>query len=357
QLTALSFYSPVQQLVDQQHPEWPYQNGKKYPCNGPFQLQTNQPNQGYQLVKNPYYWDKENVALDQIIFTHIDPASTIQAFQRNEIDWIGHPFGNSNPAFIDEKKGRKISVPNVFASWLVFNTSCFPFNNTKLRQAFAYMIQREQLTMHSPLPLDATYSILPPDPSLKLPTLFPKANSKEARKLFAEALEELGITREEFPHLNLIFAEKDGRERMAFSLQEQIEECLDVKFTLRPQSESSIFNSLTKGNFQIAIVQSVSHVSDPAYTLNTLRSPSIELNFPKWKNAEFQNWLELAEKETNPFQNSIFMRRAEEVLRNEAPIIPLVYAPSQTIVNANLQMPTPSLGVFYHVSKSKWKLT
>jgi ABC-type oligopeptide transport system substrate-binding subunit len=98
-------------------------------------------------------------------------------------------------------------------------------------------------------------------------------------------------------------------------------------------------------------------VSDPAYTLSTFRSASIELNFPQWENEEFQKWLELAERECNPFQNSIYMRKAEDVLRREAPVIPLVYAPSQTIVEANLQMPNPSLGLFYHISKSKWRLT
>jgi oligopeptide transport system substrate-binding protein len=357
QLTALPLYSPVHHIVDQQHPEWPYQNGEKYPCNGPFQIKINQPNQGYQLTKNPYYWDKDGVVLDQVSFTRIDPASAMQAFQKREIDWIGNPFGNSNPAFIHEKKGQKISVPNVWAYWLVFNTSCFPFNNSKLRQAFAYMIQREQLIANSSLPLDAAYSVSPPDYNTRLSTQFPKINLEEARRLFAEALEELGIKKEEFPLLNLTFVEKGVREGMAVSLQEQAKESLGIKFVSNPLPWTSMFNSLVKGNFQIAIAQWASMVSDPAYTLSTFRSASIELNFPQWENEEFQKWLELAERECNPFQNSIYMRKAEDVLRREAPVIPLVYAPSQTIVEANLQMPNPSLGLFYHISKSKWRLT
>ena len=57
QLISYPIFSPVHRLVDQQHPEWPYQSGKNYPCNGPFQIKINQPKQGYQLIKNPLYWD------------------------------------------------------------------------------------------------------------------------------------------------------------------------------------------------------------------------------------------------------------------------------------------------------------
>ena len=59
QLTAYPLYSPIHRVMDQQHPQWPYQCERNYPCNGPFQLKINQPAQGYQLIKNTLYWERQ----------------------------------------------------------------------------------------------------------------------------------------------------------------------------------------------------------------------------------------------------------------------------------------------------------
>ncbi|MFI5344079.1 MAG: ABC transporter substrate-binding protein [Chlamydiales bacterium] len=88
QLIAYPLFSPVHRFIDQECPQWPYQAEKNYPCNGPFQLKINQPAQGYQLVKNPVYWDAAHIALDQIILTKKDPFQAAQALQKEEIDWL-----------------------------------------------------------------------------------------------------------------------------------------------------------------------------------------------------------------------------------------------------------------------------
>ena len=181
QSLANPLYSPVHRLIDQHHPEWPYQSEKNYPCNGPFQIKINQPNQGYQLVKNPFYWDASHISLDQIILTMMHPSQGIQAFQRKEIDWVGNPFGGFYSSYSEGKDSRIISLPNSWVCWCVFNTMHPPFNHPKLRQAFAYAIHRAKLVTNAFIPLNPAFSPLLPHYSDNHYTLFPDWNPEKAR--------------------------------------------------------------------------------------------------------------------------------------------------------------------------------
>lgn len=355
QLTAHPLYSPVNRLIDQQHPEWPYQCEKHYPCNGPFQLKINQPNQVFQLVKNPFYWDADRVTLDQITLTQTTPAQAIQAFQKKEIDWIGNPFGTWDPIYNAAEDGRIISTPNMLVCWLVFNTTSFPFNNRKLRQAFAYAIQREKFNDNDFFPLKPAYSPIPPRYGSNSSTQFPEKNFEKARQLFAEGLQEIGMKKEDLPPFKLIFVEKGVREFTAHCLQEQIKECLDIDIQLKPLSWSALFNNMIHGTFQIGLMQWLSSVNDPVYTLNTFRSADHEVNFSKWENPHFQRWLDLTEKEASPFQHSSYLLKAEEILSTEMPIVPLFYSPYQALVSKDLQAISATHSGFFNISRTYFK--
>ena len=124
QCTAHTLYSPVHRLIDQQYPQWPYQAGKDYPCNGAFQLRINHPDKGYQLTKNPHYWDANQVTLEQITMNRMNSVEAYQRFQKKEVDWIGLPFAGWDPSFNNTgKEGQIISFPNDPVSWCVFNTA------------------------------------------------------------------------------------------------------------------------------------------------------------------------------------------------------------------------------------------
>ncbi|MGZ3633866.1 MAG: ABC transporter substrate-binding protein, partial [Parachlamydiaceae bacterium] len=136
QLTALAFYSPVQRIVDQKRPQWPYECESNYPCNGPFQLKINQPNQSFQLARNPFYWDANYANWDQIDLIHVAPSQAMHAFQNDEVDWIGNPFGAFHSEFLPKKAGEVFIFPNSWVCWQVFNTTCPPFHSHKIREAF-----------------------------------------------------------------------------------------------------------------------------------------------------------------------------------------------------------------------------
>lgn len=353
QSVAHPLYSPVHHLIDQQHPQWPYECDKNYPCNGPFQMKFNQPNQGYQLVKNPYYWDVNEIVLDQINLTIMNPTQALQAFRRKEVDWIGNPFGIWH-SFYPHHDENVILSPNFWVCWCVFNTVPLPFNHLKFRQAIAYAIKRSEITSNAFVRLTPAFSALPDDNNTS-PYLYPDYDKEYALKLFEEAMAELGTTKEELPPLTLLFLEKGILEHTAICLKQQLESCFGIRCELKPATYKNLFQQLVGGDYQIALTQWTSWISDPIYTLDAFKSVDRDVNFSKWENKEFKELLELSEQEVNPFQRSAYLRKSEKILTDQMPVIPLFYQPKQALINKDLHIVFKPLGGLFSVARGFFK--
>lgn len=338
QLTAHQLFSPVHRDIDQEYPQWPYQSGKSYVCNGAFQLKVNQPEQGYQLVRNPLYWDGDQVKLDQIILTVMSPSQSILAFHKKEVDWIGNPFGGWHISYNYGKTDSLVTFPNSSIVWSVLNTTIFPFNNLKIRKAFTYAIQRSEITNNAFMPLNPAYTILLPHYRKNKQALFPEYDLVKARQLLQEGLNELGMKQENLPPIKITFTNIGIREYTAACLKQQFEANLGITCELEALPWGSVFNKMSSGNFQMGLFHWNTWVDDPIYILNVFKSKNVETNFSKWENVKFQELLELSQEATNPFQRSNYLFQAEELLSKEIPVIPLFFQPTQALVKEGLEV-------------------
>lgn len=359
QMTASTIYSPVHRLVDQQHPHWAYESEKKYPCNGPFQLKMNQPNQGLQLIKNPFYWDLNQITLDQVTMSVMAPAQAIQAFQKSDVDWIGGPFGDWRPFYEPEKEQSKESstlfFPDCSTCWCVFNTRSSPFHHLKLRQAFAYAIQRSHIVGTAGMPLNPAYSILLPHYRQHALPLFPDYNPEKSRQLFRESLDELALSEKTLPPLCIVYHEQWLHEQPATCLKQQFQEIFNIECVLKPLSWKAMLNRITNKDFQLSLINWTAWIDDPIYTLNVFKLADQELNFAKWENTEYRQLLDLSDQQINPFQRSSAQLKAEEILSREMPVIPLFHQPNKAVVKKNLHIVSGKPNGPLNISRSFFK--
>lgn len=350
QLTALATYSPIHRITDQKRPQWPYECDSNYPCNGPFQLKINQPNQGFQLTRNPFYWNANYSNWDQINLIHVPPSQALNAFQNDEVDWIGNPFGAFHSEFVSKNMGEAFVFPNTWACWQVFNTTCPPFHSPKIREAFSYAIDRDRIVSNALFPLNPAFSpLLHRYTSPNRETLFPQFDPSKARQLFHEALNELNLTINDLQPLTLIFNEGEIREYTAHCLKEQLKETLGLNCELKSLPWNKLFNQMTSGNFQLGLINWSPYIDDPLYTLNYFRFSTS--NVAHWENPDYQNLLHLSEQQINPFQRSSYLVKAEKQLRSEMPVIPIYYQPSLGLVKKNLQV-VQNLSGSFNIAKS-----
>jgi oligopeptide transport system substrate-binding protein len=310
--------------VEKIHPNWAVQEGQGYVCNGPFQLQTKRAAR-YELIKNPLYWHKEKIQLDQVLIFQNNSYTILQMFKNNEIDWLGRPLYPWDSAFDVgcEEKMEFTSVPRIF--WYVFNVKRFPFTNTKLRQAFAYAINRKQLLEKfkyegspalTPLPLAHTFHL---DKGMR------DGDKEHALRLFEEALRELGLTRKKFPIITLLHTSGDMRNIVARLLKEQWEQLFGITCNIESYEWNVVFDRMTQGDYQLGAMNWKSFVNYPIYTLNAFRYSSERVNFAKWESEEYQKILDAADQEQDTERHKEHLERAEAALLREMPVIPILY--------------------------------
>ncbi|MBA2368764.1 MAG: peptide ABC transporter substrate-binding protein [Candidatus Protochlamydia sp.] len=344
QLTALAIYSPIHRTTDQKRPQWPYECESNFPCNGPFQLKINKPNQGFQLTRNPFYWDVSYANWDQINLIPLASSQALHAFHNDEVDWIGNPFGPFSSEFTAKTTGEIFVLPNSWGCYQVFNTACSPFHSKKIRQAFSYAINREKIVADSSIPLNPAFSLFIHRYSPHPETLFPSFDPAKAKQLFHEALEELKLTLNDIHPLTLIYNEGEIREYMANCLKSQFKEVLGVECEMKSLPWNKFFNQIGSGNFQLALYNISPSIDDPLYFMSYFRFS--KSNTAQWEHPDYQNLLDLSEQQINPFKRSSYLFQAEKLLKEEVPSIPIVYQPARGLVKKQFKIVNNLYGNF-----------
>lgn len=336
ELTAHTLYSPVNHSLDKRHPNWGAGEEEKFVCNGPFMIKKLVPSIRATFAKNPMYWDKEQVKLEQILISKDNSFIANEMFKNDETDWLGKPLRAWEPFFSRNKEDLVSSTPmGIF--WCVFNTSCFPFTNVKLRQALSYAIDREHLVQSlcydalpasTPLPLSHTMNHDPREVT---------GNQEKAIALFEEALEELGLTRKTFPVMTLIYSNSNIRESSSMFLAQEWQRIFNITCQVIGYEFHSCLNKFMKGDYQVGTLFWQSWIDNPLYTLNAFKEANHEINFAKWSNPDYITLLDKAQQEIDPLMRIKSLAEAERILIKEKPVLPIFYEKERNIKKQHLK--------------------
>jgi oligopeptide transport system substrate-binding protein len=342
ELTAHPIYSPVHRLKDQLHPNWSQEENESFICNGAFQLRKNHPQQGYEFVKNPLYWDARNIQLDQIMVLKTNRHQAYELFQKNNSHWVGVPLSTWDSSVTPSEKEESITFSNKsHVYWCAFNFQKPPFNNKKLRQAFALAINRTELALA--FGILSTISPLPPCHSLVQESFLSTFDLEKARVLYREALDELELSPQDFPVITFIHLAGLHLNKIGEKIKEYWEIAFGIQCIVNPLEWNILFSKLTEGDFQLGGIAWQSWVNDPIYTLNAFREARDPTNFAKWENPKYQEILYQAEREIDPQKRQLFYLKAEEILLEEMPVIPIFANIPHALKKKNLIIPHISL--------------
>jgi len=336
ELTAHTLYSPVNRLIDQLHPNWPFEESEGYVCNGAFQLKKNKPDEGYELIRNPLYWDTQHIKLEQAVVLRANRYQAYEMFQSNLNHWIGAPLGTWDPKFTLREADDSMAFFDNIVYWYVFNNQKFPFNHKKVRRAFALAINREEIAalFNSP----PAISPLPPLHCQIDKTHLPQWSVEEAKALFQEALAEMNMTLQDFPVISMIHLAGVVRNKAAELIKSQWEAVFGVRCTIESMAWNTLFKKMTEGNFQVGGMAWEAWINDPIYTLNSFRDAKDLINFSKWENGSYQQILSYADKEIDPAKRKSYYTQAEEILLEEMPATALCSLTSQAFKKKNLHV-------------------
>ena len=324
-----TWFFPVCKVTDQAVPKWSTHVGKPFVCSGPFHLKEHKIDHKILVEKNPLFWNADRVLLKTTSISVIKDAMTrLCLFERGRIDWIGKPLsGLPLDACAILRKENKIHLaPSLGVYWYFFNTDRFPFTNKHMRLAFAYSVNRNEITEYM-LQSDEkpAHSILPSVYGLGGEKFLEEDPVAKARFYLELGLKELGLKKENLPELTLSYNTDEIHQNVAQIIQQQIFAVLGIKIKLRHVDWRVHYNNLIHGDFCMGGMMWHSWVRDPIYILQTFRDKDDGINMARWQNEKYRELLLSSEREIDFDRRKRILCQAHELLMEEMPVIPIYF--------------------------------
>ncbi|SHJ99217.1 peptide ABC transporter substrate-binding protein [Paramaledivibacter caminithermalis] len=332
ELFAFPTYFPVRKDVVEKNPEaWEFDPATAI-TNGPFKLGEYIQNDVLKIVPNENYWDKDRVKLDEVRFVFITEQSTgLAAFEAGDIDGTDEVPSQEIPR-LQSESDEFIIAPYLGTYFYCFNVTKEPFDNLKVRQAFAKAIDRNAIVTTVTLGGQKPATGFVPPGIMTGGEDFRKAGGdygvdpmaaqvEEAQKLLAEAGYPNG---EGFPKVTLKYNTSENHKRIAEAIQEMWKKNLNVDVELENMEWRVFIPARQNGEFQIARHGWIGDYNHPMTFLDMFLSESGN-NDPQWKNEEFDKLIYAAKKESDPEKAAELMHKAEDLMMKDQIVMPIYY--------------------------------
>jgi oligopeptide transport system substrate-binding protein len=297
--------------------------------NGPFLLSERVINGHITVDKNPFYWDAKNVRLSKVIYHTVeDNNATTDQYLAGNLDFTNR----LNQPDIDRLRrvlGDQVVLSTSYATAMFgYNLAKPPFaGNPKLRLALNIALDRDILMKYIEHGVGVpAYNMLPPldgyDPAVPdWAHLSDDARHALARKLYQEA----GYS-DAHPLEVVITYPSAGPEIRRFM------EAMSAMWLMNLGAKVQIYNVEWKVLLQSLQLKQpvfywdawVGDFPDP-FTFMQLFQTGFGMNYGNYSNPEVDALVDQANSTNNPAARSVLFHKAEVILNEEAPLLPVYY--------------------------------
>lgn len=314
-LQILCHYSfvPVHPSLDDKSNWW---DAGKIPVNGPYRFRKQPDTDLMKLEKNPEYWDKDKVSIEDIkIQFSDDPAELMQQFRLYEVDWVVSGWGSES---IDPD--RLVLHPLFATSYFYFNNQEEPWNDPRVRTGLAMLLPWEQIRASEYLPSSRLVPEIPGYPQ------FSGIEKEDIEKGLA-LLEEAGYPEGEgLPSIKIRvpYANTSGIQLMKESWEKHL--VTDVIIDEIPFPR--YFSSLKEEDYTLGSITWIGDYADPMTFLQMWQEGS-SLNDAQFSSEEYNRLLEEAVGEDRYEK----MSEAEKLLLMTAQVLPMSHSPALNLID------------------------
>lgn len=274
-----------------------------------------------QLVANKeYFGDKAKI--DELIFRAIpENTSRLAALETGEID-----IATIAPIDVQTVEGSSdlyaVSFPTTSTEYLTLNTAREPFNNKDYRKALNYAIDKQSI-------VDAVYlgkaSVAN---TIVNPTVF-GSDQKVGKidynpEVAKELLEKSGVKNK---IIKIMSNDNPVRLQAAQIIQANLKE-VGIKAEIETVEWGTYLQMTAQGDFDVFIGGWVAGTSDSDIVLFPLLHSSYKGgagNRANFENSEYDRLVELGRKSTESSERIEAYSKAQEILAEENPLVPLYY--------------------------------
>lgn len=317
-----SLYPVHQSTVDKHQMKWT--RPENIVSNGPFRLKKWQMNQVITLEKNPDYWDAAQVKLEAVNFYAVEKTETEEKmFQVKKLHATASVSTEKITYWMKDTSGVFKRHPYLGTYFYWINVSRAPLSNPLVRKALAWAIDREKLVKYvlkgGQAPAE---SFNPPgtggfNPQSRLPRSLGRV--EEAKKILAQAGFPGG---KGLPNIEILYNTSESHKKIAEAIQQMWAENLGVKATLYNQEWKVFLDTQHSKNYMVSRAGWIADYNDPNTFLDMMTTGNGN-NHAGWSNSTYDSYIDQAAKELNSKKRFEMFQKAEDVLLEELPVIPI----------------------------------
>jgi oligopeptide transport system substrate-binding protein len=335
-LLAFQTYMPVRKDVIEAHPkDWAI-NASTYISDGAFMMKDWKQKDKLEFVKNPYYWNKSAVKLNNLTFTVLDDENSyMSAYESGQVDMIDAPPTEQIPSLLQQGKAK--SYPNIGTYYYSFNLDpkakldpavAKAMDNVNVRQAISLAIDRTALVKdvtkggQTPSTSFVPGGIIGPDgKDFKQKKYFSATGDvAKAKQLLAAAGYPNG---NDFPTIELIYNTGEAHQSIAEAIQAMLKTNLNINITIRSVERKVQLDETSKHTYSgLARNGWSADYADPMTFLDMWVTNSGN-NVTGYSNPAYDTLIEEAKAENNPTKRFAELHQAEDILMTDMPVIPL----------------------------------
>ena len=327
-LVAHQFFRPVpRKAVDAYGQAWT--QPQHIVTSGAFTLNTWKPYDKLIFVKNPRYWDAANVRLEQITFYPMEDATTMMnLYKAGEIDAL---YNHVPPAsWIDHLRRTvdHMDRPECAIDYYMLNTLKPPMDDVRVRKAFNMSIDKAGLAAYQrtikPLTAFSPEGIFPGYPQPQGDPYDPvRAKQLLVEAGYGDANGNFDPRKFPIADVELTYNTSERNRQIAEYVQSQWKQNLGLTVPLKNMEWKTFLDYRAKLEYKgVARTGWVGDYMDP-YTFLDLFSTKTGDNGTGWSPPEFVAALHAANREQDPQKRYQLLAKAEKMLLDAQPIIPL----------------------------------
>ncbi|WP_420069130.1 peptide ABC transporter substrate-binding protein [Rarispira pelagica] len=299
--------------------------------NGPFVLETWEPQNKITVVPNPKYWDKDAVKLSRVVYLPIEDNNTsYNMYLNGEIDWQTTVPTDR----IKEAKLRDdyIKNPQLATYYYIFNNTKKPFDDPRVRKALSMAVNRQELVERVTQAGQITaYGIVPPMTGYKGVKGLGE-DVEKAKALLAEAGYPNG---EGFPEVEILYNTSEGHQKIAEFIQQQWKVNLGINVKLTNQEWKTYLTTRREGQFYIARAGWVGDYQDPNTFLDMFVTGG-DMNDAFYSNPQYDELIHKAARMApGPDRFATLMQAEELLITQDHAIMPLYFYVTINMIDTN----------------------
>jgi oligopeptide transport system substrate-binding protein len=298
--------------------------------NGPYRMAEWTFKRRLRMVANEYYWDRGNVkarTIDQVYDE--EPLAAFRLYEQGDVDWIADVDPEIAAALMAKGGRSDLHVFPAFGTYFYeFNCQpklsdgrANPLADVRVRRALAMAIDKQPIVRDvGRLGQPITTQYIPPNvfPGDVSPPGLPYDLTR-ARQLLADAGYPGGTG---FPHLSILFNSEGPHGDIATIIRRQWLDGLGIDVDLE-NVEVKVFGARKHSHdFMVSRAGWYGDYDDPSTFTDKYKSVS-DNNDAGWVNKEYDDLCAAMDVEPDPAKRLVLVNKAENLILEEAPIVPL----------------------------------